>query len=73
MLTSGLGEMGSAQPIAITANGGVVIIADVNRNIIKRRLISSVIDIKAESVEEACEIAKDYIKKRRTYIHWNTR
>lgn len=64
ILTSGLGEMGSAQPLAITANGGVAIIVDVNRNIIKRRLVSSVIDIKAESVEEACKIAKKYIKRK---------
>ncbi|GLI52072.1 urocanate hydratase [Tepidanaerobacter syntrophicus] len=63
VLTSGLGEMGSAQPLAITANGGVAIIADVDRSIIKKRLLSSIIDIRAESLEEACEIAQKYITK----------
>ncbi|TYP51601.1 urocanate hydratase [Thermosediminibacter litoriperuensis] len=63
VLTSGLGEMGSAQPIAITSNGGVAIVVDVDRAIVKKRLISSMIDIMASSLEEACEIAKEYISR----------
>jgi urocanate hydratase len=63
VLTSGLGEMGSAQPLAITANGGVAIVADVDKSIIKKRLLSSMIDIRAESLEEAFEIAQKYIAK----------
>jgi urocanate hydratase len=63
ILTSGLGEMGSAQPLAITANGGVAIVVDVDKGIIKKRLLSSMIDIRAESLEEACEIAKKYIAR----------
>lgn len=64
VLTSGLGEMGSAQPLAITANGGVAVVADVDRGIIRKRLLSSMIDIRAESLEEAWEIAQKYIAKR---------
>lgn len=63
VLTSGLGEMGSAQPLAITANGGAVIVTDVDKSIIKKRLLSSMIDIKAETLEEAYEIVREYISK----------
>lgn len=63
VLTSGLGEMGSAQPLAITANGGVAIVADVDRAIVKKRLISSMIDIMADSLGEALEMAGEYIAK----------
>lgn len=63
VLTSGLGEMGSAQPIAITANGGAAIVVDVDRAVVKKRLISSMIDIMASSLEEACDMAKEYVKK----------
>jgi len=63
VLTSGLGEMGSAQPLAVTANGGVAIVADVDRAIIKKRLVSSVIDIMAGSIDEALEIAGEYRAK----------
>lgn len=48
VLTSGLGEMGSAQPLAITANGGTVIVADVDKSVIKKRLLSSMIDVRAD-------------------------
>jgi urocanate hydratase len=63
VLTSGLGEMGSAQPLAITANGGTVIVADVDKSVIKKRLLSSMIDVRAESLQEAYEIVKKYISK----------
>ncbi|WP_422447342.1 urocanate hydratase [Thermoanaerobacterium sp. DL9XJH110] len=63
VLTSGLGEMGSAQPVAITANGGVAIVVDADRAVVKKRLISSMIDIMASSLEEACDIAKEYVSR----------
>ena len=53
----------AAPNLAITANGGLAIIADVDKSILKKRLLSSIIDIRAESLEEAWEIAQRYITK----------
>ncbi|MGB9839206.1 urocanate hydratase [Thermovenabulum sp.] len=60
VLTSGLGEMGSAQPLAVTGLKGIAIIAEVDKNVIKKRLLSNVIDIMVFSVEDAIEIAVEY-------------
>ncbi|KYO65857.1 urocanate hydratase [Thermovenabulum gondwanense] len=60
VLTSGLGEMGSAQPLAITGLKGIAIIAEVDKNVIKKRLLSNVIDIMVFSVEDAIDIAVEY-------------
>lgn len=63
VLTSGLGEMGSAQPLAVTGLKGIAIIAEVDKNVIKKRLLSNVIDIMVFSVEDAIEIAVEYKKR----------
>lgn len=60
VLTSGLGEMGSAQPLAVTGLKGIAIVAEVDKNVIKKRLLSNVIDVKVFSVEDALEIALEY-------------
>ncbi len=64
ILTSGLGQMGSAQPVAVTGNGGVVIVVDVNKNIIKKRLLTNAIDVMASSLDEALEYVKEYLAKK---------
>lgn len=63
ILTSGLGEMGSAQPLAITAHGGVGIIVDVDKQKVKKRLKTSIIDVIAQNIDEALCLAKNYIQK----------
>jgi len=60
VLTSGLGEMGSAQPLAVTGLKGIAIVAEVDKNVIKKRLLSNVIDVMVFSVEDALEIALEY-------------
>jgi urocanate hydratase len=64
ILSSGLGEMGSAQPLAITANGGVAIIVEVDKSVVKKRLLSSVIDVMATSLDEALDITAGYISRK---------
>lgn len=56
-LTGGLGGMGGAQPLAITMNGGVAICVDVDLHRIERRLETRYLDVAADSVEEAVDLA----------------
>ncbi|HAZ31364.1 MAG TPA: urocanate hydratase [Dehalococcoidia bacterium] len=63
VLTAGLGEMGGAQPLAITMNEGVGIIVEVNSQKIKRRLETNYLDMAVEDLDKALEIAEDCMKK----------
>ena len=53
VLSSGLGEMGGAQPLAITINGGTGIIVEVDREKINRRIHDGYLDTWTESLDEA--------------------
>ncbi|MCI4331425.1 MAG: urocanate hydratase [Thermoplasmata archaeon] len=53
MLTSGLGEMGGAQPLAVTMLGGAGLFVDVDPEAIDRRLRMGYLDEVAPSLEEA--------------------
>jgi urocanate hydratase len=53
VLTAGLGGMGGAQPLAITMNEGVGLIAEVDRERIQRRLASGYLDRMSESLDDA--------------------
>src|SRR5918998_255364 len=53
VVTAGLGGMGGAQPLAVTMNEGVALIAEVDRARIARRLASRYLDRAAETVDEA--------------------
>ncbi len=53
MLSSGLGEMGGAQPLAVTLLGGVALIVDVDRRAIDRRLSKEYLDIAATDLDDA--------------------
>lgn len=55
VLSAGLGEMGGAQPLAITMNDGVGILIEVNREKIERRLKLNQLDTSTESLNEALE------------------
>jgi urocanate hydratase len=56
-LTAGLGGMGGAQPLAITMNGGVALCVEVDPHRIERRLETAYLDVAADTVEEAVEMA----------------
>jgi urocanate hydratase len=56
-VTAGLGGMGGAQPLAITMNGGVALIAEVEEWRIDRRVESRYLDIKVGDIDEAIDRA----------------
>ena len=56
-LTGGLGGMGGAQPLAVTMNGGVAICVEVDQSRIQRRLETRYLDVEANSIDHALELA----------------
>ncbi len=65
ILTSGLGEMGGAQPLAVTMNDGVALVVEVDRRAIQRRLEKGYLDTVVEDTGEALEVAKGAAKEGR--------
>ncbi|CAI9390328.1 urocanate hydratase [Microbacterium sp. T2.11-28] len=56
-LTGGLGGMGGAQPLAVTMNDGVAVCVDVDDSRIRRRMEHRYLDVRADSVAHAVELA----------------
>jgi urocanate hydratase len=56
-VTAGLGGMGGAQPLAVTMNEGVCLVAEVDRSRIERRLQTRYLDTVAASLPEGVERA----------------
>ncbi|MEX1078831.1 MAG: urocanate hydratase [Homoserinimonas sp.] len=56
-LTGGVGGMGGAQPLAVTMNDGVAICVDVDQSRIDRRIEHRYLDVEANSIEHALELA----------------
>jgi urocanate hydratase len=52
-LTGGCGGMGGAQPLAVTLNGGAVLIVDVSDARLRRRVAKRYLDTVAESLDDA--------------------
>lgn len=65
VLTAGLGEMGGAQPLAATMNGGVAIVAEVDKRMMERRLRHGYLDAWTDSIEKAIDMALEAKEKRR--------
>lgn len=64
-LSSGLGEMGGAQPLAITMNGGVGIIVEVDEEKIRRRLRDKYLDTSVKSIDEALKLKDDALREKK--------
>ncbi|MEB3758272.1 MAG: urocanate hydratase [Desulfurococcales archaeon] len=64
VLTAGLGEMGGAQPLAVTMNGGVVIDVEVDKRMIERRLKLEQLDTWTDSLDKALDMALKAREKR---------
>ncbi len=64
ILTAGLGEMGGAQAQAITFNGGVGILVEVDPWRIERRLQLKQVDIAASNLEDALSRARQAIDNK---------
>jgi urocanate hydratase len=56
-VTAGLGGMGGAQPLAITMNEGVALIAEVEEWRIDKRLQTKYLDVKVAGIDEAIDKA----------------
>jgi len=52
-VTAGLGGMGGAQPLAVSMNGGVAIVVEVDPHRIQRRLETRYLDVVAGDLEDA--------------------
>ena len=64
-LTSGLGGMGGAQPLAVTMNDGVAIVVEVDPRRIGRRLDTKYVDVMTDSLDEALRLAREAMKKEK--------
>jgi urocanate hydratase len=60
VVTAGLGGMGGAQPLAVTMNGGVALVVEVDEQRIERRLATRYVDERASSLDEALARADAY-------------
>ncbi|MBC7541866.1 MAG: urocanate hydratase, partial [Candidatus Sericytochromatia bacterium] len=59
VVSAGLGGMGGAQPLAVTMNNGVALIADVDRTRIERRLAEGYLTRMVEDIDSAIDFAID--------------
>ena len=62
VLTAGLGEMGGAQPLAVTMNNGIALIVEINKAAIDRRLKHGFVEKWTDDLDEALQMinaAKD--------------
>ena len=64
-LTGGLGGMGGAQPLAVTMNDGVAIVVEVDPSRIARRIEHGYLDVEANSIEHALELASQARDQRK--------
>jgi len=63
VVTAGLGEMGGAQPLAITMNGGVGLIVEVDRWRAARRLEMRQVDVLCDDVEDAVTQVEEALRR----------
>ena len=64
-LTAGLGGMGGAQPLAVTMNDGVCICVEVDASRIERRIEHRYLDVRADSLDHALDLAVEARDARR--------
>ena len=61
-VTAGLGGMGGAQPLAITMNGGVALVIEVDPSRIERRLATKYVDERTANLDEALARVQQCLK-----------
>ncbi|HXG85925.1 MAG TPA: urocanate hydratase [Pyrinomonadaceae bacterium] len=64
VLTAGLGEMGGAQAQAITFNGGVALLVEVDKWRIDRRLQLKQVDLEAKDLDDALQLVEEFTGKK---------
>jgi urocanate hydratase len=58
VVTGGMGGMGGAQPLSVTLNDGVVLVVEVDRSRIERRVATRYCDRIAENLDQALELCE---------------
>ena len=64
ILTSGLGGMGGAQPLAVTMAEGVAICIEVDLERIKKRIETKYLDTYTDSIDQAIKLAENAIRDK---------
>jgi urocanate hydratase len=64
VVTAGLGGMGGAQPLAVTMNGGVALVIEVDPHRIARRLATRYVDEQTTSLDDALAKVSDCKRNR---------
>jgi urocanate hydratase len=62
VLTAGLGGMGGAQPLAVTMNGGVALVVEVDPVRANRRLEIGYVDAVVDTLEEAMTLVEEAVE-----------
>ncbi|MBL8146370.1 MAG: urocanate hydratase [Anaerolineae bacterium] len=62
VLSAGLGEMGGAQPLAVTLNEGVALLVEVDRWRAERRLALRQVDVLSDNLEEAMTWVEEAVR-----------
>jgi urocanate hydratase len=65
VLTAGLGGMGGAQPLAVTMNGGVALVVEVDPHRIQRRMETKYLDTWTDDLDRALRDAEEARQARR--------
>ncbi len=63
VLTAGLGEMGGAQPLAVTMNNGVCLAVEIDKRMIDRRLEKGYLDTWTDNLDEAIKLVNEAVKE----------
>ena len=58
VVTAGLGGMGGAQPLAVTMNGGIALVIEVDRSRIERRLATGYVDEHVGDLDAALRVVE---------------
>jgi len=65
VVTGGMGGMGGAQPLAVTLNGGVVLVVEVDRSRIERRVATRYCDLVAGNLDEGLHLCEEACRQGR--------
>jgi len=65
VLTAGLGEMGGAQPLAVTLNDGVVLAVEIDKRMIERRIKTGYLDTWTDNLDEAIKLVQEAVKNEK--------
>ncbi len=64
LVTAGLGEMGGAQPLAVTMNDGVALVIEVDKRAIEKRIHHGYLQESTDSLGDAVEMVKQAKQER---------